>query len=100
MEKGVESRFKADILIGKDMPVEATIGTLNFWVDQPRSIRPLAFDGVGVPMETALRELAKFIYEQDCIEGVWANGTKFDLGMLEYQYKLHGITIPWCHNDD
>lgn len=50
-------------------------------------------------MPSALVSLRDFVVEAD-FEYIWANGTKFDLGMLEYQYKKLGDNPPWPYNAD
>lgn len=78
-----------------------TLGTLQFWLNQPPSAYPKCFtnndDCVRLP--EALQKLADWM-EPYHVEEVWANGTKFDLGMLEYQFKRFSLRTPWYHNAD
>ncbi|NRA77913.1 MAG: 3'-5' exoribonuclease [Pseudoalteromonas sp.] len=84
------------IRVSSDATINATMGTIKFWLTQSASKH--VFDSkIASPMSIALTSLRMFIQEDD---EVWANGTKFDLGMLEYQYKLMGTPVPWKFNAD
>jgi hypothetical protein len=87
--------------------INATSGAVSFWIEQVINNRK-ALNGLlcsahpysaSVDLPSALNRLSDFIavYKP---ETVWANSPKFDLAMLEYQYKSHGIDIPWKYNQD
>jgi hypothetical protein len=95
------------IALDNDEPVNATTGTIKFWCDQAVS-NPEALKGLldsyaankdVYHLGVALRKIASFVRHNEP-EGVWANGTKFDLGMLEYQFKKHQSEVPWAYNAD
>lgn len=95
--------YSATIALAPDAHINATPATLKFWL-QEVSTRPemidIAMPFNGVTLESALYDLTIFFDDHFIDEGVWANGTKFDLGMLEYQYKALNMPVPWMHNAD
>jgi len=94
------------IFIKDDWHVNATVGTIKFWTKQAIE-NPEALKGLfeyeenpnAVYIETALEMIQDFCVKNKP-EKVWANGTKFDLGMLEYQFHKDNREIPWWHNSD
>jgi len=94
------------IFLKDNWAINATIGTIKFWTKQAIE-NPEALIGLfeyeenpdAIYMETALEMIQDF-----CVTNkpktVWANGTKFDLGMLEYQFHKDNREIPWWHNAD
>lgn len=94
------------IFLKNDWPINATIGTIKFWTKQAIH-NPYALKGLfeyeenpdAVYIEKALEMIQDFCNENKP-ETVWANGTKFDLGMLEYQFHKHDYEVPWFHNTD
>ena len=103
MKGQIRHEFYEEISLPKDTHINATPGTIAFWLSQPDGAAPevLTNKDAGVTMEDALRRLSHWINSYlDEVEGVWANGTKFDLGMLEYQYKKFGQEVPWFYNTD
>ena len=45
-----------------------------------------------IPLRQALEELSKLCFHCNLI---WANGTTFDMVILENAYKQEGLPIPW-----
>lgn len=95
----INDTIELNIEIDQDAPINCTIGTIQFWLNQPDEVFKATRIN-AVSLADALLRLSSFISSIKPITSVWANGTKFDLGMLEYQYKQYNIPIPWCHNDD
>ena len=99
----IEKEFYRTIKIEEDVNINATLGTIKFWLHQAandsKSVEVFNKDCNTVDITLALSELEDFYKSSKC-ENVWANGTKFDLGMLEYQYKKYNIEIPWNFNSD
>jgi len=93
--------FSVNVQSDLDAEIICTKGTIMFWLQQvkgnPKAANEVFFKH-AVDLPTALSELTKFIDGEEY--EVWANGTKFDLGMLEYQYKLLDLPVPWKHNAD
>lgn len=93
-----------NIAIDDNAAVNATLGTLKFWISQAKN-NPEALESLfserkrKVPMQTALYIIERFVKEQQPTN-VWANGTKFDLGMIERQFSLHNMQVPWRFNAD
>ena len=68
-------------------------GTLDWWATQPAAARDEAFaEHDRVPLETALDELAKLIWNSKLL---WCQGPTFDCTILEHAYKSRGRAIPW-----
>jgi len=67
--------------------------TIQWWASQPKSAQEEAF-GVDnrISLETALRELAKLIWQS---KRFWAQGPTFDANILEHAYKSYNIALPW-----
>lgn len=99
---GIGSTFYKVIELPRDAHVKCTPGTLEFWLDQPKAARSIIWDAVDkVQLDEALINLSHWLQSLEGEHIIWANGTKFDLGMLEYQYKLHSNGfVPWAHNAD
>jgi hypothetical protein len=94
------------IYIDNDWQINATIGTIKFWTQQavnnPEALKGLfnyKQDSDSIMLPDALVDIQVFV-EANKPDTVWANGTKFDLGMLERQFQLNDIKIPWNHNSD
>lgn len=102
----IRATFTRTIQLPADKHINATPATLKFWFQQvaenPAMVDiALPFDGVDLC--GALQDLFVFYRDATTHYGrlcVWANGTKFDIGMLEYQMKQHNVAIPWMHNAD
>lgn len=101
MSGAIIDDFCVDVALPRDEHINATPGTINFWMTQPKEAFPACFyePEKCIDLVDALLQLKSFC-DQYHIEGVWANGTKFDLGMIEYQCKAHKVEIPWAHNAD
>lgn len=89
-----------------DFPVEqhlkVTPGTLDFWLNQPAEARDAIFSkGIRKVSELqAINELSLWLRQYDKEFEIWANGTKFDLGMLEESYREFMVPVPWKFNVD
>lgn len=85
--------------------INATLGTIIFWtkqaVDNPKALKGLfnSKSTNAVCMGEALCRLQDF-YRINKPKTIWANGTKFDLGMLEYQFQQHYVKVPWGYSAD
>jgi len=67
--------------------------TINWWATQPAEARDEAFNEEGrIPLEQALDELAKFIWQS---KRIWANGPTYDMNIIEHAYKSFDKPIPW-----
>jgi hypothetical protein len=82
--------------------LNVTFGTLMFWLKQAET-NPLAISAAflseTVSLKVALRRVQEIFNTYPGAE-VWANGTKFDVGMLEYQFLKHQLAVPWKYNAD
>lgn len=100
-EKGdIADTFEAVIDIKDNQEVKATLGTLKFWMEQPPEAVAAIFEAENkLTLYQALTQLSTWIKAKGKVE-MWANGTKFDLGMLEEQYRQLKLTPPWAFNSD
>ncbi len=79
-----------------DSQADRTINddTVNWWGKQSEAAQEEALgDGDDrVDIETALKELSKVCWKH---KEIWANGTTFDIVILENAFKQYGVPIPW-----
>jgi exodeoxyribonuclease VIII len=67
--------------------------TIDWWATQPAAAKDEAFGDDGrIPLEQALDELSKFIWQS---KRIWANGPTYDMNIIEHAYKSFGKPIPW-----
>lgn len=100
---GIGSSFYQAIELPRDEHVNATPGTIAFWISQGEDAFNSLFDTCQDSgcLSVALGQLSAWLNSLSGENVIWANGTKFDLGMLEYQYKkIRSGLIPWSHNSD
>ena len=88
--------------IDEDETIPCTKGTIAFWLQQatvnPDSVSHVFKNSPRVPVQEGLIELTKFFPDEPF--NIWANGTKFDLGMVEYLLKQNNMKVPWAFNAD
>lgn len=67
--------------------------TLKWWSTQPNDVRDDAFsDDDRLSLDEVRRHLNKMVVG---IEAVWAQGTVFDIGILENLYRQKNWPKPW-----
>lgn len=69
--------------------------TINWWGKQTADAQEEALGDAGQPritLKEALTSLGKLIWKHDTI---WANGTTFDMVILESAFRQNGINLPW-----
>ncbi len=104
---GIIDAFYRKVSYDDNEPINATLGTIKFWLGQAKENYDAvasAFDDKddndeSTPLCIVLLDLADFISQYPDAP-IWANGTKFDLGMLEYQFKFHDLDVPWSYSAD
>jgi len=70
-------------------------GTVAWWGQQSADAQEEALGDTGQPriaLKEALEILSKIIWKHDRI---WANGTTFDMVILENAFKQNGMNLPW-----
>lgn len=78
----------------KDIGLITDKKTIEFWKNQPpAAIRSVMTNQTSI--ENALTQLNNFIGGYDKDNEIWANGTVFDISMLEWAYRTTGIECPW-----
>lgn len=96
----IQDKFYRVIEMKDNGEVTATLATIEFWITQPAAAVEAIFNYKDkVSLYQALTQLASWIKGKGKVE-IWANGTKFDLGMLEEAYRTLKLTPPWQHNAD
>jgi hypothetical protein len=67
--------------------------TMQWWSTQAEAVREEAL-GVEdrIPVEQMLRELNRFLVGA---KNIWAQGTVFDIGILEHLYQQYDMTANW-----
>ena len=69
--------------------------TVEWWSKQPQEAQDEAFAEDGrISMDEATNQLSRFIVGSNKI---WAQGTMFDIGILENFYKMIGKPAPWAY---
>jgi hypothetical protein len=67
--------------------------TVDWWATQPADARNEAFAETDrIPLEQALDELGKFIWQS---KRIWSQGPTYDMNILEHAYKSYNKPIPW-----
>ena len=98
---GISDTFYTVINLPQDQHVKTTPGTLAFWLGQgSEALSAIWATDMKLDEPEALIALAHWLQGFAGEHIIWANGTKFDLGMLEHAYKEFLMTPPWFHNAD
>ena len=72
---------------------EVDDATVEWWATQPQEAQDEAFGEEGrISLKQALEELSKLCFHCNL---TWANGTTFDMVILENAYKQEQLPIPW-----
>jgi 3' exoribonuclease, RNase T-like len=67
--------------------------TMQWWLDQAEAVREEALGMEDrIPVEQMLRELNRFLVG---VKNIWAQGTVFDIGILEHLYKQYNMVPNW-----
>lgn len=67
--------------------------TVEWWGKQSEAAQEEAFGEEGrVDLKEALEKLTKIVWQA---ERIWANGSTFDMTILENAYKTNGLNMPW-----
>lgn len=83
---------------------EISSSTLKFWMQQDKKLQEQTFSG-SLLMPVVLNNLFKFVCDlkikYDDIR-VWANGSTFDVTIIEDLFRHYGMNAPWpfwAHRD-
>jgi len=67
--------------------------TMQWWLDQAEAVREEALGMEDrIPVTQMLKELNRFLVG---VNNIWAQGTVFDIGILEHLYKQYDMTPNW-----
>jgi 3' exoribonuclease, RNase T-like len=67
--------------------------TMQWWAEQAEDVREEALGMEGrIPVVQMLQELNRFLVG---VGNVWAQGTVFDIGILEHLYKQYDMVPNW-----
>ena len=75
---------------------EMDLNCVKWWMNQSDQARDVFNNKEQkvITLKEALVDLKDFITRED---GVWANGTLFDFGILEHAYESEKIYSPWTY---
>ena len=66
---------------------------MEWWCQQAEEVREEALGTDGrIPVVQMLQELNRFLVG---VNNIWAQGTVFDIGILEHLYKQYGMVPNW-----
>lgn len=96
IETGEIGRTK-NILVKWNGEGRIIASTLAWWFRQSEDARERMAEALekGTPLSAALAQLRTFLSEIENIEGVWGNGSTFDITILDSAYQRDGGTSPW-----
>lgn len=70
--------------------------TIQWWMKQSPEAQIAAWDNpYAEPIRVALQRLDDYLNSFGKTPRVWGNAARFDLGILDYQYKKAGMELPW-----
>lgn len=67
-------------------------GTLEWWATQKESQAEAFAEDDRIPLDQALVGLGRMIWQS---KWIWANGSNFDMTILEDAYKSYNMALPW-----
>jgi hypothetical protein len=68
-------------------------GTVEWWGRQSTEAQEEAFgESDRIDLKVALQDIAKIAWKH---KRIWANGTMFDIGILEHAMAQTGVNVPW-----
>ena len=73
------------------------MATMLWWMKQDATVRDEMFSGT-LPLKKALRMFADW-YKDLGFERVWANGTTFDITIMEHALMACNVKRPWHYRD-
>ena len=76
-----------------DYRLEMDGTTVMWWLRQSEAARKELTESKPLSLPSALLDLNAWINNRDY--EVWANGARFDLGILTNAYQVCGIEVPW-----
>ena len=67
--------------------------TMQWWLEQAEAVREEALgEDDRIPVQQMLQELNRFLVG---VNNIWAQGTVFDIGILEHLYKQYNMVPNW-----
>lgn len=70
------------------------VGTVMWWLGQPKESQDSVVKSGGAPLNEAVRQFSNFI-SNNSPDGIWGNGVRFDLGIIENACHAIGVKTPW-----
>lgn len=67
--------------------------TLNWWASQPEQAKQALLPN-QMPLQSALYEFVNF-WHRNALVNVWAQGSNFDVPIIEAAFQACGIIPPW-----
>lgn len=94
---------KLDYTTQGSLGMSVDLGTMQWWMKQPDTVRDEAFSGTE-DLEQALKDLAMYVVDLENSTGAertffWGKGADFDCVLLEHAYQLCGLVPPLGFRD-
>jgi len=94
-ETGREFYKVIDLQSCLDVGLKVEASTIYFWLQQSQAARDAICKDKKLPITTVLHMFGAWM--QDCVAevGIWGNGARFDIGLLEDAYSACKLENPW-----
>lgn len=100
----VVEEFERMIDIEKnENPIDATAGTIKWWLNTNKELFAQLLNAEGVSSEQAIKDLHQWITDMKVGDNdvyLWGNGILFDNKMIEAQMKNIGLKYPIFYRND
>lgn len=89
-------QFRVDVSPSNTYGLNIDASTVIWWLNQSKEAQNdlINHGNISVKLPDALDKFAAFI-EIHAPDGIWGNGVRFDLGLLENAYNILGFKAPW-----
>lgn len=98
-ESSGEKHWNVSLQSSLNVGLTVDQGAIDFWMKQPDKARECLYTPTPIPLLDALSKLRGFITSHK-VEGVWANGSNFDLSLLRAAYSAFDTRPPWHYRKE
>jgi hypothetical protein len=97
MDEGLNIVLNVEDVVKHGAQMDAS--TVIWWMQQSDAARKVFTPGGGVSVDYALKMVDNYFRDNNLGKnaGVWGNGPKFDVGLLEDLYRMAGKKEPWAY---
>jgi DNA polymerase III epsilon subunit-like protein len=94
-ETGREFYEVIDLQSCLDVGLKVNASTIYWWLQQSQAARDAICKDKKLHITTVLQRFSTWM--QDCVAevGIWGNGARFDIGLLEDAHVACGLKNPW-----